>query len=148
MYRVVAVGATILFTVQSLSAAARECSDPTQPADRRLGREVALTERLHDGDELVLPLQAVLEHGQRLFDANWTVQEGGGRPQTTGTGQPLADPGDPLVFPRNFNRISAPDANSCKGCHDLPSSGGGGDHVTNAFVLGKRCAGLTCPRAA
>jgi hypothetical protein len=44
----------------------------------------------------------------------------------------------PLLFPRNFNRISAPDANSCAGCHAQPRVGGGGDIVANVFVLGQR----------
>src|SRR3989442_952769 len=59
---------------------------------------------------------------------------------TKGTGAALSDPGSPLVFPRNFNRISAPDANSCAGCHNAPFgiSGGGGDIVANVFVLGQR----------
>ncbi len=63
---------------------------------------------------------------------------GGGRPLSKGTGAPLSDPAQPLVFPRNFNRVSAPDANSCAGCHNLPVPGGGGDVVTNVFVLGQR----------
>ena len=53
-------------------------------------------------------------------------------------GNPLADPSSPLEFPRNFNRISAPDANSCFGCHNAPTSGGNGDFVANVFVLGQR----------
>lgn len=58
---------------------------------------------------------------------------------TKGTGQLLSDETDPLVFPRNFNRVSAPDANSCAGCHNAPFGivGGGGDFVTNVFVLGQ-----------
>jgi cytochrome c peroxidase len=45
-----------------------------------------------------------------------------------------------LTGPRAFNRISALDANSCAGCHNAPYriSGGGGDVVTNVFVLGQR----------
>jgi cytochrome c peroxidase len=73
-----------------------------------------------------------------LFDAVWTVQEGGGRPALTGTGNELADPDRRLEFPFNMNRVSAPDANSCGGCHNLPRAGGGGDFVTNVFVLGQR----------
>ena len=42
------------------------------------------------------------------------------------------------MFPRNFNRISAPDTNSCAGCHNTPDVGGGGDIVGNVFVLGQR----------
>ncbi len=55
--------------------------------------------------------------------ARWTSQEGAGRPLTKGTGNPLSDPLAPLVFPRNFNRISGPDTNSCAGRHNLPDIG-------------------------
>lgn len=105
-----------------------------------IGREVSMASRLAEGDEFLMPLTELLEHGRRLFTANWTIQEGGGRPFTGGTGAPLNDPTSPLIFPRNFNRVSAPDANSCAGCHNAPFGipGGGGDVVTNVFVLGQR----------
>ncbi len=103
-----------------------------------IGAEVAVPRHLQDGEEFRLPLRELLAHGQRLFSASWTVQEGGGRPLTKGTGNPLANPLSPLTFPRNFNRISAPDANSCAGCHSIPVIGGGGDVVANVFVLGQR----------
>jgi hypothetical protein len=52
-------------------------------------------------------LRDLLEHGRRLFTAVWTIQEGGGRPLTKGTGNPLSDPfsdsnpgGERLEFPR------------------------------------------------
>jgi hypothetical protein len=48
-----------------------------------------------------------------------------------------------LVFPRNFDRISSPEANSCQGCHNAPASGGGGDRVTEVFVLAQRFDHLT-----
>ena len=70
-----------------------------------------------------MPLSRLIAHGELLFSANWTHQEGGGRPLTKGTGAPLSDPSSPLVFPRNFNRVSAPDANSCAGCHNSPGPG-------------------------
>lgn len=103
-----------------------------------VGREVAVSRHLADGEELFLPLSHLLAHGQRLFAAVWTTQEGGGRPLTKGNGKPLADPASPLTFPRNFNRVSTPDANSCAGCHNQPIVGGGGDIVANVFVLGQR----------
>src|SRR5262245_54611409 len=68
----------------------------------------------------------------------WTSQEGAGRPLSKGTGAPLSDPSDLLVFPKNFNRISGLDTNSCSGCHNKPLIGGGGDIVGNVFVLGQR----------
>jgi hypothetical protein len=106
----------------------------------QLGREVAVPRHLANGEEFVVPLRDLLEHGKLLFNANWTIQEGGGRPQTKGNGRPLADPSNPLVFPRNFNRVSGPDANSCAGCHNSPYGipGGNGDIVANVFVLGQR----------
>lgn len=103
-----------------------------------IGREVSIEKHLKDGDEFKTSTKNLLNHGQQLFDAVWTIQEGGGRPLTKGVGAPLADPSAPLVFPRNFNRISAPDANSCGGCHNKPFSGGGGDIVANVFVTGQR----------
>lgn len=106
----------------------------------RIGREVAVPRHLANGEEYTLPLAALLKHGERLFNANWTIQEGAGRPLTKGTGRQLADPTRPLVFPRNFNRVSGPDANSCAGCHNSPYgiTGGNGDFVANVFVLGQR----------
>src|SRR5207302_1569066 len=105
-----------------------------------IGREVSVPRHLQDGEEYHIPLHKLIEHGQKLFTANWTIEEGGGRPLTKGTGVRLTDSKDPLVFPRNFNRISAPDANSCAGCHAQPFGipGGGGDIVANVFVLGQR----------
>jgi cytochrome c peroxidase len=113
---------------------------PERPQPSVIGREVSVPVHLHDGQEFSTSLDALLAHGKRLFDANWTTQEGGGRPLTKGTGRPLADPLRPLTGARAFNRISAPDANSCAGCHNAPHgiSGGGGDIVTNVFVLGQR----------
>jgi len=95
---------------------------------------------LKDGEEFTLSLEALIKQGKLLFNANWTEQEGGGRPLTKGTGRPLSDPSRPLTGTRAFNRISAPDANSCAGCHNAPYgiSGGAGDFVTNVFVLGQR----------
>ena len=103
-----------------------------------IGREVAVTERLDNGDEFSMGLGPLMGQGARLFNAVWTVQEGGGRPGLTGTGGELSDPDRPLEFPFNMNRVSAPDAGSCGACHNLPRSGGGGDFVTNVFVLGQR----------
>ncbi|PYJ03343.1 MAG: thiol oxidoreductase, partial [Verrucomicrobia bacterium] len=110
-----------------------------------IGREVAMPRHLQDGEEFQISLPQLVKHGRDLFTAVWTEQEGGGRPLTKGTGAPLADPTQPLVFPRNFNRLSAPDANSCAGCHAQPFgiAGGGGDIVANVFVLGQRFDFLT-----
>ena len=93
---------------------------------------------MQDGQEFTTPLGKLLKFGESLFTANWTIQEGGGRPLSKGTGAGLSDPGSPLLFPRNFNRISSPDMNSCLGCHNKPVVGGGGEFGTLVFVLGQR----------
>ena len=107
-------------------------------AAAQIGSERAIPKHLQDGEEFDISPAALIKHGEDLFRAAWTVQEGAGRPRSKGTGAALSDPSSPLVFPRNFNRISAPDANSCFGCHAQPRTGGGGDIVTNVFVLGQR----------
>jgi cytochrome c peroxidase len=113
-------------------------SDPKPPPS--LGQEVSVPHHLQDDEEFAVPLKKLLEHGRLLFDANWTEQEGGGRPLTKGNGKALSDPAHPLVGERSFNRLSAPDANSCTGCHNRPYgiSGGAGDFAANVFVLGQR----------
>jgi len=108
-----------------------------------LGREVAIPVHLQDGEEFDTPMVRLIQYGGRLFNAKFTVQEGAGRPQSKGTGAPLSDPSSPLVFPRNFDRLSSPDANSCSGCHNAPVSGAGGDRVTEVFVLAQRFDRLT-----
>jgi Di-haem oxidoreductase, putative peroxidase len=115
-------------------------SEPVAKPPSRIGRENAIPKHLKDDEEFQLPLGDLLAFGQKLFMANWTEQDGGGRPLTKGTGKALSDPGSPLTGRRSFNRISGPDANSCYGCHNQPHGvvGGSGDFVTNVFVLGQR----------
>src|SRR5438105_3986560 len=117
----------------------------TTPASSHIGQEVAVPVHLMDDQEFTLPVKDLLEYGKQLFVANWTEQEGGGRPLTKGNGTGLADASQPLTGARAFNRLSAPDANSCYGCHNSPYGipGGGGDFVTNVFVLGQRFDFLT-----
>lgn len=109
-------------------------------ARNQIGREVAIERHLQDDEEFSLSLSDLIAYGKKLFAANWTDQDGGGRPLTKGNGRGLSDTKDPLVGKRSFNRISGPDANSCAGCHNAPYgiTGGGGDFTTNVFVLGQR----------
>jgi len=104
------------------------------------GEELSSYRRLEDGEEYVLPLRSLIERGKASFEAQWTDQEGGGRPLSNGAGGALSDPSSPLTFPRGFNRISARDANACSGCHNAPFGipGGGGDFVTGVFVAAQR----------
>jgi hypothetical protein len=113
----------------------------------QIGREVAIPQHLQDGQEFQVSLTTLLDFGKQLFTANWTIQEGQGRPFAKGTGNALTDPSSPLLFPRNFNRLSAPEANSCAGCHNAPIPGGAGDIVGNVFVLGQRFDSITMDHA-
>lgn len=128
----------IAFLFTAVSAAA-------QP----IGREVAVPVHVQDGEEYKLGLPDLIAHGRKLFLANWTISEGGGRPLSKGTGKELADRSSPLAGLRAMNRISGPDANSCAGCHNAPFgiAGGGGDFVTGVFVLGQRFDFATLDRA-
>jgi hypothetical protein len=105
-----------------------------------IGREVSGYIPTPDSEVAGLSIAELLERGKIAFSALWTHQEGGGRPMTGGTGNPLANPQRRLDFPLNFNRVSAMDSNGCAGCHNAPFGvpGGGGDFVTGVFVAAQR----------
>ena len=103
-----------------------------------IGMEKSVPTHLQDGQEFQLDIRQLISFGQLLFQARWTSQEGQGRPLSKGTGALLSDSTAPLIFPRNFDRLSGPDSNSCAGCHNTPFVGGGGDRVSEVFVLGQR----------
>jgi hypothetical protein len=109
-------------------------------SNSHIGNEIAIPEHLQDGQEYQVSVLQLIRYGEKLFSAKWTIQEGEGRPNVKGTatGQLLSDASQSLVFPRNFNRVSGPDSNSCRGCHNDPFEGGGGDRATLVFVLGQR----------
>jgi Di-haem oxidoreductase, putative peroxidase len=126
--------ATLLLTGISLLAQAPSTSRA------RIGKEAAIPQHLQDDEEFRVSLRELIDYGKKIFCANWTEQDGGGRPLTKGTGKPVSDPSSPLRGARGWNRISGPDSNSCAGCHNQPYgiAGGGGDFVTGVFVLGQR----------
>ncbi len=114
-----------------------------QSPSSQVGREVAISIHLQDGEEFTTSIGQLIQYGAQLFNAKFTVQEGAGRPLSKGTGGPISDPSSPLVFPRNFDRFSSPEANACSGCHNAPVPGAGGDRVTEVFVLAQRFDHLT-----
>src|SRR5260370_40494939 len=128
-----------LFVAVVLVSSVVSAQDRSEPRDL-IGKEVAIPRHLQDGEEYELSIPKLIKFGEKLFTAQWTVQEGQGRAHVKGlaTGAQLSDPSDPLVFPRNFNHISGPASNSCAGCHNEPFVGGGGDRATEVFVLGQR----------
>lgn len=114
----------------------------------RIGEEKAVPHHLRDGEEFELSIPDLVAFGKKLFMANWTDQDGGGRPLSRGSGRTLTDRSQPLAGARAFNRISGPDANSCQGCHNGPNQavGGGGDFTANAFVMAERFDFVTFDR--
>ena len=129
---ILALAGSVLLTWETAAQSRRPAS--------RIGQETAVARHLRDGEEFSLPLAALVDHGRILFSANWTAQDGGGRPLAKGTGEALSDRARPLEGTRAFNRISGPDANSCQGCHNAPFgiTGGKGDVVTNTFDAAER----------
>lgn len=77
-----------------------------------------------------LPFQRLFDAGKFLFSAKFNTYDGQGRPGTRGDGASRVIGSAP-----RFIRTSAPDANSCAGCHNDPFPGGAGDIVANVFVL-------------
>jgi cytochrome c553 len=130
-------GGVVLVALLMLGALVAPIPVSAQTADL-IGKELSVPQHLQDGQEFQTSLPNLIAFGSQLFSARWTTQEGQGRPQAKGTGSTLSDPTSPLTFPRNFDRLSGPDANSCAGCHNTPFVGAGGDRVSEVFVLGQR----------
>src|SRR2546430_14414228 len=70
-----------------------------------VGEERAVPRHLKSGEEFRLSIRDLVAFGHKLFVANWTDQDGGGRPLSKGTGQPLTDRSQPLTGERAFNRL-------------------------------------------
>jgi len=106
-------------------------SERHAPASVAIGERPVITHHLDqaDIDAGRITLNALREQGRQLFEARFNRLDGQGRPGSTGAGAPRGL-GQPA-----FIRTSAPDSNSCAGCHNQPAVGGAGDFVANVFVL-------------
>lgn len=88
-----------------------------------------------------LSFQQISDHGERLFLARFNRCDGAGRPKTTGGGDKrdiptVSEEGEDISAGQVAKlRTSAPDSDSCAGCHAQPEPGGAGDFVANVFVL-------------
>ncbi len=76
-------------------------------------------------------LEQLIEAGRRLFVAQFTVEDGLGRPGATGNTVPTRRP---LGTAPSLLRTAGPDATACSSCHIHPTIGGSGDFVANVFV--------------
>jgi cytochrome c peroxidase len=118
-------------SVALLRAQDRRLRWPPEPRFISIGERPALEDHLDQAlvDSGEVGFDELIEHGRAVFSARWNTLDGQGRPASTGTGAPRL-PGQP-----RFVRTSAPDSNSCAGCHAQPRVGGAGDFVANVFVL-------------
>ena len=110
--------------IASISSAHAEC--PPDFPEKGLIKQHLEQSSITDGS---LTFGQIVNFGGFLFDAKFNICDGQGRPETTGGGAARA-PGQPA-----FIRTSAPESNSCSGCHAQPFIGGSGDIVANVFVL-------------
>ena len=76
-------------------------------------------------------LLALMEAGEHLFDARFTVEDGVGRPMAT---QAIIPTKRKRVPRTEFSRTAGLDANACSSCHNVPVIGGAGDFSANVFV--------------
>src|SRR5438067_799840 len=81
---------------------AEDAHSPRARPSARVGQEASVQEHLADDSEFQMPVLDLIAHGKRLFVANWTEQDGGGRPMMKGTGTALSDPSQPLVGAHAF----------------------------------------------
>lgn len=129
--------APVLFPVIALAADLKQCP-PGLEADAAV---VPISIEQADIDSGLLSFDEIQAHGERLFTAAFNICDGQGRPTTTGGGDfrfipEFSDDGEPLDFGQVSKlRTSAPDSDSCSGCHNVPEAGGAGDFVANVFVL-------------
>ena len=125
-----AVVAGTIALAMVVSACSEDAQDvPTgiigeEPAVKRHLSQADIEAGRHTTEELVA-------HGREIFMASFNTLDGAGRPEQHGKGGPRQR----REMPDNFNRISAPDANACMACHNLPALGGGGDNAVNVFLV-------------
>lgn len=126
LLRIGVISVLLVVTISSVQAQGTSCPPgfPEQPA---------LSKHIEQADILngTLSFDDIEAHGQELFEVRFNICDGQGRPATTGSGAHRT-PDEPA-----FSRLSAPDSDSCAGCHNQPRSGGAGDFVANVFVLGQ-----------
>ena len=76
-------------------------------------------------------LQRLIDAGEALFDARFTVLDGVGRPMAT---QAIIPTKRKRASRSGFSRTAGADANACSSCHNVPFMGGAGDFSANVFV--------------
>lgn len=137
--RRIAVAALMLadLPIVTIAAPTKQCSPDLVGEDPIVPHSIEQA----DINSRAVSFDAIARHGRLLFTAKFNVCDGRGRPETTGAGDKRSVPtvsqeGEPLSVNQIAKlRTSAPDADSCAGCHNDPEIGGAGDFVANVFVL-------------
>ncbi|MFK7992696.1 MAG: hypothetical protein AB8B87_01070 [Granulosicoccus sp.] len=119
-----ALSATLVFFSPALLA-----NDDAPWAEKTLLQR--LTDQQFQGRLDASSLQQLIDHGERLFDARFTVLDGAGRPLATQAIIPSKRKRPPR---HEFSRTAGLDANACSSCHNVPKTGGSGDFSANVFV--------------
>lgn len=99
-----------------------------------IGERPAIERHLDQADLVsgTVSFDEMFNLGEQLFVAKFNKLDGQGRPGATGNGVPTQRE---IGSAPAFIRTSAPESNSCAGCHNDPRAGGAGDFVANVFVL-------------
>lgn len=111
-------------------AAAEEPWDGKEPWLERT-HAIGQIETMPEGRLNAKELDQLIDVGDALFKAKFTINDGAGRPMAT---QAILPTKARRERPLDFVRTSGPDAASCVACHNEPFVGGAGDFVTNVFV--------------
>ena len=109
---------------------------PTTKLTSPVGEQPKIEEHLLQADIAsgAISESDLIKAGRKLFNASFNSLDGAGRPASTGTGLPR-----PIeTAPKNFNRVSGPEANACGDCHSFPNLGGSGGNSGNVFVLAEQ----------
>ena len=122
-----AAGLMLVCGLQVAAAPQARADEPWAERTRALGAIAEMPSGVLSRAQLT-ELMAV---GEALFQANFTTQDGVGRPQATQAIDPTR-----RKHPREkvFFRTAGPDAGSCAACHNQPAIGGAGDFVANVFT--------------
>ncbi len=145
-----AVSALLGIAVLPMTAFARECP-PGIPDEPVIKTQIEQADIVSGA----LSFAQINAHGAALFIAPFNICDGQGRPATTGGGDKrdphaqFVEGGGPLVNDGQLAKLrtSAPDADSCAGCHAQPRPGGAGDFVANVFVLAQTLDPVTLSTA-
>lgn len=104
---------------------------PVSTFSNEIGSERAIPFHLTNESLQTFSIEQLTAHGQLLFEAKFTTEDGVGRPMATSSEVPVKQS---RVFPQAFVRTSGPDANACRGCHNDPVLGGAGEFAMNVFA--------------